>query len=112
MEQNVSDQGKKDYLGIKGSSLLNENELKKKFKLSQFDCVLCYVKCSSQLSLNIHINGLKHKRKLKMSQKLSQFYCKICDVFYVGQTGLEMHLAGKCHSKNKLKVVNSSNNDV
>ena len=112
MELDNNDQGEKNYLDIEGSSLLNENELKKKFKLSQFDCVLCYVKCSSQLSLNIHINGLKHKRKLKMSQKLSQFYCKICDAFYVGQTGLEMHLAGKWHSKNKLKVVNSSTNDV
>ena len=76
----ISDQGEENYLGREGESLLKENKLKKKLRLSQFDCVLCYVKCSSQLSLNIHKAGLKHKKKLKMSH--CKFYNKYNSLHY------------------------------
>ena len=75
---------------------------------SAFDCSLCQVQCSSQVTLSTHLNGKQHLRKLEMSKNCvgSAFKCTICNVETTDQNGLDMHIAGKKHQKkvNALKM--------
>ena len=80
---------------------------------SAFDCTLCQVQCSSQVTLATHLSGKQHLRKLEMSTRNdsmaagSGFKCEICNVETTDQNGLDMHLAGKKHLK-KVNAMKSS----
>ena len=68
---------------------------------SAFDCSLCQVQCSSQVTLSTHLEGKQHKKKLESASRgvNSMFRCEVCDVETTDQNGLDMHMNGKKHLK-------------
>jgi len=62
-----------------------------------FTCDLCKVVCTSQETLDYHLQGKRHLHKIEL--QLNTTYCPLCDIRATNAHGFAMHVRGSKHTK-------------
>lgn len=87
----------------------HNNEEEENFGLSNlfitqdFFCELCNIICTSQETLDFHLEGKKHKHKVEVIE--NQTYCPMCNSRSTNAHGYQLHINGAKHKARYKTIV-------
>jgi len=77
----------------------------------EFLCSICKVKCNSEDTYKVHLDGKKHKQRLR-ELPCADLYCNICHVQSNSLIEFRVHVSGKRHIKSLKNMATNSQQEL